>query len=295
VVREFGRLFGGHRPDVEALSARLDGQLPPGRDREIDEHVATCAACQTAFEELRLTAAIVRAMPEAETRRSFRLRASDIAAAPAKPVRYGGGLMRWAPAVSGAAILVLVVTAGMNRATDGGSGGGGDSLAASRETDTPAGMLAADDGAASPGGDAGAAAPDADRAARDRTEPAVEGYAPPAETPVPADAAGGTVVASERVAGEPTPSFGTGAETQFDDGTSAAESFAPPVTETTPVTGMVPAPGAPEGEQAQRTSEADEDGNQTGFLIVEVLAAIVAIAAAAGYVAWRITRGGVPG
>ncbi len=127
-----------HQPDIEALSAHLDGRLDAARDVALSSHVASCEACRTVLDEMRRTQAVLRRMPMAEAPRSFRLRPSDVAAdvptgsrAPTSPV------LRWSPALAGVAFAVFAVVLGADLATRGGGGG---SLA-SRESDQRTGTI----------------------------------------------------------------------------------------------------------------------------------------------------------
>ena len=50
----------------EKLPAFLEGDLPPGEKALVGDHVAACAACRGALEELRKAGALVRGLEEAE-------------------------------------------------------------------------------------------------------------------------------------------------------------------------------------------------------------------------------------
>jgi anti-sigma factor RsiW len=56
---------------TEQLSAFLDKQLAPQEQAAFDAHVSTCQECQGKLADLRLTVALVRALPQEEVPRSF--------------------------------------------------------------------------------------------------------------------------------------------------------------------------------------------------------------------------------
>jgi hypothetical protein len=56
---------------TEQLSAFLDKQLAPQEQAALDAHVSTCQECQGKLADLRLTVALVRALPQEEVPRSF--------------------------------------------------------------------------------------------------------------------------------------------------------------------------------------------------------------------------------
>jgi len=56
---------------TEQLSAFLDKQLAPQEQAAFDAHVSTCQECQGKLADLRLTVALVRALPQEEVARSF--------------------------------------------------------------------------------------------------------------------------------------------------------------------------------------------------------------------------------
>jgi hypothetical protein len=71
---------------TEQLSAFFDKQLSPEEQAVFDAHVSTCQQCQRNLADLRLTVALLRAMPEEEVPRSFIL-PSRLAPVPERPVR----------------------------------------------------------------------------------------------------------------------------------------------------------------------------------------------------------------
>jgi Putative zinc-finger len=56
---------------TEQLSAFLDKQLSPQEQAVFDAHMSTCQECQGKLADLRLTIALVRALPQEEVPRSF--------------------------------------------------------------------------------------------------------------------------------------------------------------------------------------------------------------------------------
>jgi anti-sigma factor RsiW len=56
---------------TEQLSAFLDKQLSPAERAVFDAHLASCQQCQSRLADLRLTIALVRALPQEEVPRSF--------------------------------------------------------------------------------------------------------------------------------------------------------------------------------------------------------------------------------
>jgi anti-sigma factor RsiW len=56
---------------TEQLSASFDKQLSPQEQAVFDAHISTCRQCQNKLADLRLTAALLHALPEEEVPRSF--------------------------------------------------------------------------------------------------------------------------------------------------------------------------------------------------------------------------------
>ncbi|MEX2245575.1 MAG: zf-HC2 domain-containing protein [Dehalococcoidia bacterium] len=133
-----------HTPDIEALSAFLDGGLEAAQARALEAHLASCDVCSGRLDVLRALRAALRELPEAETPRSFRLRRADIEA-PAPAAAAAPGWMRLAPALSALSVLVFAVLVGVDLSRGGGSSGqsgltaagaGQDQLQASRSLET---------------------------------------------------------------------------------------------------------------------------------------------------------------
>jgi hypothetical protein len=66
------QLHNGHLT-TEQLSAFFDKQLSPEEQAAFDAHMSTCQQCQRRLADLRLTVALLRALPEEEVPRSFML------------------------------------------------------------------------------------------------------------------------------------------------------------------------------------------------------------------------------
>ena len=113
-----------HQPDRDALSAYLDGQLAPARAARLEAHVASCEACSGTLDGMRQVRTMLRALPEAEPPRSFRLRRSDIEA-PARTRTIAApppSLMRAMPMLAAAAVIVFAITLGLDVTRDGNGG-----------------------------------------------------------------------------------------------------------------------------------------------------------------------------
>ena len=115
------QLHNGHLT-TEQLSAFFDKQLSLEEQAVFDAHVSTCPECQRRLADLRLTVALLRALPEEEVPRSFVL-PGRLAPFQDRPVRQGAAtrpvsqgrrvwlhtLRRSARAVSAlAAVLALI-------------------------------------------------------------------------------------------------------------------------------------------------------------------------------------------
>src|SRR3990170_8767096 len=92
------------------LSAYLDGQLPDGQRRRLEEHLSACPACQTELRELRATKAAVGSLPLQEVPRSFALRPEQVEARP-RPAGLGGLTLatRLAGTALAAALAIILV------------------------------------------------------------------------------------------------------------------------------------------------------------------------------------------
>ncbi len=107
-VNKLLRFLRGHEPDVNALSAHLDGHLDATAAARLDEHVASCDACRGVRDGLRATRDALRAMPEAAPTRSFRLRAADVERRAERTV-LAAGVARWAPGAIATALVTIAI------------------------------------------------------------------------------------------------------------------------------------------------------------------------------------------
>lgn len=140
--------FGHHRPDTEALSALLDARLGAAQAAALDAHVAGCDACRGRLADLRAVRDALRAMPDADAPRSFRLRAADVERA--RPIAAPGRIARALPLVSAAAAAAFVVLIGAGIYARGGSTSSSNALTAynSRQADSATRAESAPEGAA---------------------------------------------------------------------------------------------------------------------------------------------------
>ena len=104
----------------ERLSAYSDGELTADETRQLEAHIATCAACRNELAALRQVQALLRAMPEPHLPRSFVLPPSGPIPVPVATLarrqhaerRHASVLTRatqWAGGVAAAAGLALVL------------------------------------------------------------------------------------------------------------------------------------------------------------------------------------------
>ena len=137
-VNKLLRFFRGHEPDVNALSAQLDGQLDAAAAARLDEHVAACEACRSVRDGLRSTRDALRAMPAATPARSFRLRVADVEAAAARAPR-APQLTRWAPTGMVAAAVAIAIVGAYVTFGRSGSSSSTSELAAARPATSASG------------------------------------------------------------------------------------------------------------------------------------------------------------
>lgn len=177
-------MFGRpHKPDVGALSALVDGALPPAAAAALEAHVAGCEACRAELAGLRAVRSMLSALPEAAAPRSFRLRRADVEA-PARRSAAPPVWLRAMPALSAAALVLFVALAAVDA-----SRGGGDTLRAMSApgASKSAGEMADRNTAPLPsapvagGLSTDQSAPDAGEAPGATTDARVPGVAPPAE------------------------------------------------------------------------------------------------------------------
>jgi hypothetical protein len=238
-----------HSPDVDELSEYADGRGTAAARASVEAHVGGCDACRARLAELTEVRATLQWIQLAEAPRSFRLRQADVERQP-RAVPAALGLLRLMPAVSAAAVLVFAVVLGADLATRGESGSG--RMAASRANGTSA-EIAAD-----------AAAPSTDFEA---------GAAEAGDAPAP-----GALAPSEDNAGTIT-----------DGDDAAARGGDEPNGNVLRHELAETAQAAREEELRATSTDAvadDDDGNRTAFRVVEVVTAVVAVAAGVGALAW---------
>lgn len=147
-MKKLLNMFRGHRPDGDALSAYLDRRLTANEHAAVEAHVAGCAACREHLAGLQEVRATLRAIPQADAPRSFRVRQADVQAAPKGVLREAAPWTRALPALGGVAAAIFVVAV----AIDVRGGGADEQLASGRamselsDTTARAGGIVAESG-----------------------------------------------------------------------------------------------------------------------------------------------------
>jgi anti-sigma factor RsiW len=258
----------GHRPDIDAISAYVDGRLDAAAARELEGHFETCAACSRELEGLRQVRSMLSSMGQAAPPRSFRLRAEQIASPERKPA---GGFARGAMALAPAAAMAAVVAFAAVVAADIGtrdSGGGGNV-----RTAADSGMQAA--------------------------------RAPAVENSTAFDSAGGA--GADTTAGKGVADGGPGALAGSPDqsdtpatagGAEPPDAFAP--TEAArngnvPAAAAQPSPASArdtDGVQALNATKSEDEGVRAGYLAAEILLGFAAVVTAGAVIyGWWRKRG----
>jgi anti-sigma factor RsiW len=129
-------MFTRHPVSDDELSAFVDGMLPAARRAAVTSHAEACEVCRQKLGELRSVKAVLAAMPQAATRRSFALTSEQAATRPAAPAPRSAPRYALAPAI---AMSVLVMLLAVDLAFIGG--GAGEDTAGGTAT----GALKADD------------------------------------------------------------------------------------------------------------------------------------------------------
>ncbi len=275
-VNKLLRFFGGHEPDVNALSAHLDGRLATPEAARLRAHLASCEACRARLDGLRATRDTLRAMLDVEPPRSFRLRAADVERAQEPAAKTSAPMLRWAPAVSAVAAVVFAIVIGVDLSSSrGGSSYSADRAPlAARQADTASstesgGMMDKNIASAPvPQGSGEAATGSADGDARGFAPDPDIATAAPGAVLAPAPAPSGTAVAAQ-----PPPSGATA--------TPAARAAIRPV-----------ATATSELQATSGEAAANNGGNNTTALrVMEIVAAAIAVlSAAAAVTLWRTGR-----
>jgi hypothetical protein len=253
-VKNLLRFLRGHTPDIVALSAKLDGALDERDAARLDAHLMSCAACAGVLDGLRATRAALRAIPPVDAPRSFRLRAADVEAMAAREERRAPA-QRWAPLAAGCAAIVLAVIIGASLYANRGSSTNQAATGALSAERANAPAKAAVNSAIPASGSAGASA----NAPVPAIPPATQTSgvaAPDVAQSTPSDAAVAAATASAREAVRPAPT----------------------------------ATGQLQGANGPATSSA-RGNNSTAIHVIEIVALVAALAAAAVAFGWW-RRGG---
>ena len=289
-------------PSQDDLSAFADGELAPLRLREVELHVASCAACEALLAELRENKALLSRLPRAETRRSFAI--TSAVAAPARPAPRLRALSFASAVTLSLLVALLLVDAGAF------SGSGDESLMAGRADNAPSSSkqgepavqrnAEADAAAlppsaspqdrtnAAPGGAFRAATPPAVAAGASQASPGAGITAPTAPQP-------GTAPASAPAPSQPPPApFATTPVAAPTSAPAGAQAIVP-----TPAPAVAPRPAAVsspvterDGTTAVEEREGDDGAGDTLLRALEVAAAAAFVASMLAYFWPRLTRRG---
>lgn len=101
--------------EPETLSAHIDHELSPEQIEQVDQHLASCPECHQEYQELLGLSALVRTLPVYTPKRVIQINeAQDV-----KPTALST-LLEFSRPLALAAILILVVFAGLRLVTDSG-------------------------------------------------------------------------------------------------------------------------------------------------------------------------------
>jgi hypothetical protein len=250
-VNKLLRILRRHEPDVNLLSAHLDGRLDAREMARLEPHLASCEACRADLAGLRAARDALRALPEAAPPRSFRLRPADVERAAVSGAPGPSPMLRWAPAASAVAAVVFAIVLSVDLT----SSGGGSSYRAPL------------------------AARPADNAPNAQTSGAADKSIAGASAPVPqSGAAGADATGNAAAPGSPTSDTSDSQQgSPAPDATQAARSaFGPAPTATSQL------------QAAAGRATADNGGNNTTALrVIEIVAAAIALASAAAAIIVR--------
>jgi hypothetical protein len=270
-MKLFGLLGRAHTPDIDALSALVDGALDAAQTAALEAHIVGCERCAAELDGLRRVKTMLAALPQVEPARSFRVRLADVEA-PAQGPAPARGLIRAMPALAAAAAVVFVgvlatdfSTRDADSARQASSGPAAESARA-LDMDSTMQSFGDDDSAAG-------AAPNTFPFASEITRTAAAEAPDVADADAsPSDGAAGAIESGDGATGG-------GVEPDTPDRDDAAgEAAAPPM----------------EMEQVQAAnarSADDDDDSRNAYLIAEIAAGAVAVAAAAAFIINRRSEG----
>ena len=261
-----------HRPDVEGLSAYVDGRLDATASAEIEAHVDGCEVCATELAGLRSVQTMLSSMGSVPAPRSFRVRQADLERAGAATLgradRRPSGALAFAPALSALAVVLLVGVVWLDAGTRDGSDNNQQPSAERASAPAPQAALTQD----SAGGVA------ADTADGDAASTPLSGLAPPSDEASQGE--DGQIEDSDDE--EPASEASRGQDENFEASTAA-----PGAIEEQPA-------ASPTGDDAQAlTSDSEDDGDdglRPGFLALEIGLIALAVGAAGAFIYARWKR-----
>jgi hypothetical protein len=247
------KLFGlvrDHKPDKGALSALVDGALDTQAAAELEAHVAGCAACAAELEGMRRVKSMLAALPQVAPARSFRVRAADVEERATPQMTPSTGLLRAMPILAATAAIVFVATLATDFSTR-------DSNSGRQATVAPLANGAAERSSAM------------EPASADQGEDSFSAEATKQYYSATPSAPAGAIAADS----SDVPADSAGREAQPGTAADNAEGGQP-----------APVPSRQAGSPETVSTGDDDDGNRTGYLIVEVVAGAAAFGALALFV-----------
>jgi hypothetical protein len=272
-MKLFGHLGRAHTPDIDALSALVDGALDAPQTAALEAHIVGCERCAAELEGLRRVKTMLAALPQVEPARSFRVRPADVGATDPRTMP-AGGLIRAMPALAAAAAVVFVgvlATDFSTRDADSerqASSGPAAESARALEMDSTMQSFGDDDSAAG-------AAPNTFPFASEITRTAAAEAPDVADADAsPSDGAAGAIESGDEATGG-----GVEADGPEGDGPAGEDAAAAPPVEMEQV------------QAANARSADDDDDSRNAYLIAEIAAGAVAVAAAAAFIINRRSEG----
>ncbi len=134
--------FRAAHPNIEVLSASLDGREAGANADAHRRHISACATCTKTLAELGATRSALRAVPAVDAPRSFRLRQADVEArgVGAPP---GSAALRFMPAMSALAVVLFAALVAADLLSNGGSSSSSGRTDAQAVAATSAGQMKA--------------------------------------------------------------------------------------------------------------------------------------------------------